>query len=166
LRLIFKSIVKGTQNGAGKAFGDYIKRRIWYFYNGNRSCYFLLFNLRYLILITMKKSSSVLLSAFFIAFIASCRSHKEWVDGADTYGIGEPNEYQYRDTIIHRHTYRFYRGRYYPVSHNRIHVPYNIVHPEGSGGPHRDANVAKGRSSGGRRGGGFGSIAMTGSAHS
>ena len=117
----------------------------------------------------MKKSSNVLLSAFFIAFVASCRSGEEWVNGADTYGIGNATEYSVYDTVYNNAPYRYYRGYWYPVFNNRICVPRSVLrHTTQVHGVTADRRIAGhvvAYSRSARRGGGFGSIALRGSAH-
>ena len=118
----------------------------------------------------MKKSSNVLLSAFFIASVASCRSDKEWVDGADTYGIGDVTEYRVQDTVYNNTPYRYYRGRWYPIYNNRICVDRSVLHHKPPvHGVTVDRSIASHTvtySRGARRSGGFGSIALNGTAHS
>jgi hypothetical protein len=123
--------------------------------------------------ILMKKSSSVLLSAFFIAFVSSCRSGKEWVNGADTYDIqdGDTLQYQRPDTVIGGTTYRFYIDNWYRVYNNRIHVPRRLMEQGHRAvvehtGARRSTDIPTGKTVvSTQRRGGFGSIALKGSAH-
>ena len=65
----------------------------------------------------MKKSAAVVLSAFFMATVASCVEQQEWVDGADEYG-------NTRDTVVDDVPYRYYRGSWYHIYNNQIRAPY------------------------------------------
>ena len=73
----------------------------------------------------MKKSASVFLSAFFIATVSSCVEQREWVDGADEYGV-------YQDTVVDNVPYRYYRGAWYRIhSNNVIHTAHYYAHQGG-----------------------------------
>lgn len=69
----------------------------------------------------MKKSTNVLLSAVFMSMVSSCATPKEWVMGRDDEG-------NLQDTIVDNKTYRYYRGGWFPVHDNMIHVPYYAIH--------------------------------------
>jgi len=98
----------------------------------------------------MKKSSAVLLSAFFLATTTGCMERREWIAGTDEYA-------QVPDTVIQDRPYRYYRGAWFRIyPSNMIRVPYYLNHAR----PHHIARTHHVRT------GGFGKMALESPAHS
>ena len=100
----------------------------------------------------MKKSSAVLLTPLFVMAIASCRQkEEEWIYGG------------HEDTVINNNHYRHFNGFWYPVYHNMISPSTYRGSSSGQIATPGFVPVRVGRgSSGGVRGGGFGSSAAHG----
>ena len=99
----------------------------------------------------MKKSSTVLLSVFFLTSVTACMQNKEWITGT-------PDSTPAHDTIVDAIPYRFFRGEWFEVhSNNMIKVPKPFIYDN-------DNTLASRRVV---RRGGFGCIALRGyTAHS